>query len=413
MIEDHSTKFSPSKLDCYKECPRRYRFRYIERLKREAQSVEAFLGDCVHKTFESLYEDVQHGKLPELSELLARYGKLWEEGWTPQVVVRGEYGPQDWRAVGERCVRDYYEAHKPFDQDRTVAVEGRVGFSLPAGEDTVRVEGFVDRLALAKDGAFEIHDYKTGKTLPTQQDVDEDWQLAIYDIAVRESWPDARAVRLLWHYVRHGKTLVSSRTAEQREALKKEIAGVVLRIKADREFSPHESALCGWCEYKDVCPLFVHGAQVAAAAPAAADGAALVDRLLALEAKKRELRGQIKALELDAAAVEEQVVRYARAHQYQRVEGSAGEATLVEKEELKLPTKAASPKAHEELEAAAKALPVWTEISHLDGHALLRRYDEASWPQDVRRQVGELLSRFGRAVKETTLRLRRRKEEDD
>ncbi len=409
----HAHKFSPSKLDCYKECPRRYRFRYVDKIKRDTQTVEAFLGDCVHRTFESLYEDVQHGKVPTPDELVARYDALWGAEWTDKIALRGDYKPEDWREIGRRCIRDYHAAHAPFDEDRTVAVERRVGFELPVDGETVRIEGFVDRLALAKDGAFEIQDYKTGKTLPTQQDVDEDWQLAIYDIAVRDAWPDAREVRLMWHYVRHGKTLVSRRTDEQRAALKAEIARVVGEVRRDASFEPRESALCHWCEYRDLCPLFAHAEKAAAGAPLAADGAALVDRLAALDARKKELRGEIKALELQEAALEEQIVRYADAHKFARVAGALGEATIVEKEELKLPTKTAAPKHHEELEAALKSLPIWPEVSHVDGHRLVAAYNAGSWSAEVRQRVAELLARFGRAVKERTLRLRRRKDSED
>lgn len=409
----HAAKFSPSKLDCYKECPRRYYYRYVERIKRGEQSVEAFLGDCVHKTFESLYEDVQHGKVPTLDELFSRYERLWDEGWSAEIKLRGGYGPQDWRALGRQCVQSYYEARKPFDSDRTVAVERRVGFSLAVDGAPARIEGFVDRLALGKDGAFEIHDYKTGRTLPTQQDVDEDWQLAIYDIAVRDAWPDAREVRLLWHYVRHGKTLVSTRSDERRRSLLAQIAALVSRIRRDREFPPQESALCAYCEYRDLCPLFAHAEQAAAGAPTAADGAALVDKLASLEARKKELRGELKALETQAGALEAEVVRYAQAHGFARVAGSFGEATVVEKEELKLPTKTSAPKAHEELESALKALPIWPEISHLDAHALLSAHQAGAWSAEIRARVGELLARFGRAHQGKSLRFRRRRDTED
>jgi RecB family exonuclease len=47
-----------------------------------------------------------------------------------------------------------------------------------------KIQGFVDRLAIASDGTYEIHGYKTNKSLPTQKDKDDDKQLALYQIGV-------------------------------------------------------------------------------------------------------------------------------------------------------------------------------------------------------------------------------------
>jgi ATP-dependent helicase/DNAse subunit B len=42
------------------------------------------------------------------------------------------------------------------------------------------------------------------------------------------------------------------------EGLRCEIAGLIDRIEAEREFAPHESALCNWCPYWDLCPIKKH-----------------------------------------------------------------------------------------------------------------------------------------------------------
>lgn len=413
MEEDRSKTYSPSKLACYKQCPRKYQYRYIDKIKRSGQTMEAFLGTCVHGAFEGLYEALMHGKRWTLEETLAEYDRVWKEGWSAEIRVRPGFGAEDWKALGADCVKAYYESHQPFEADRTVAVERKVGFELEVDGHKYRIEGYVDRLALGRDGAFEVHDYKTAKTLPTQADVDEDVQLAVYDIAVRDAWPDTKDVRLIWHYVRHGKSLISSRTAEQREALKRELGKIIDEIKHDREFPPVETALCAWCEYRDLCPLFRHAEQTAAMPPekrAAEDGVLLVDRLSELEARKHDLRAEIKALDLEIEDVEGELARYARAKGIARVTGAHHEANIVEKETLKLPTRSGSPDAFAELEAGLKALPVWKEVSHLDAHAVVERLKAGEWAPEVRDEVERLLDRFGKKTHDTVVRLRKRKE---
>ena len=55
MEADTSRKFSPSKLDTYKNCPRRYQYRYVDRIDRRERSAEAFVWTMVHAVLEDLY----------------------------------------------------------------------------------------------------------------------------------------------------------------------------------------------------------------------------------------------------------------------------------------------------------------------------------------------------------------------
>lgn len=417
LSSDSSTKFSPSKLDVYKDCPRRYRYRYVDKIKREGKTVEAFLGTCVHAAFEKLYESVSRGKLPTLEETLRAFEEEWSGGWSPGVEIKDKaYQPEDWKELGRECVKIYYDQHKPFDKDRTVAVEKKIGFSIDVDGEDYRIEGYMDRLALGLDGAFEIHDYKTGKTLPPQSDVDQDWQLAIYEAAVRKTWPDTKAVRLIWHYVRHGKSLVSTRTAQQLQSLEGELASLIRAIKRDHEFVPRKSALCDWCEYRDLCPLFAHAEKVAQMTFEQLkkdDGVRLVDQLSAVESKRKELRGKLKELDRDEDALKAALVRFAESQGVCAVAGLEGEVTISEKEDFKFPTKTHAPDDLEALEGELKADPIWPEISHLDAHRLTDGYKRREWPEATLKLVEDLLNRYAKRVRDKIVRFRRKKEVEE
>ncbi|MBI4377430.1 MAG: PD-(D/E)XK nuclease family protein [Elusimicrobia bacterium] len=414
MAEDSSRRFSPSRLDTYKDCPRRYRYRYVDKIERDVQSIEAFLGSCVHKAFEILYETLLQGRLLSEQEVLAGFESWWDKEWSPQVLIR-HGGAEGWRAVGRECISLYYRAHKPFDADRTVAVEKRLGFPLTVDGQEYRVEGFIDRLALVPDGTFEIHDYKTAKNLPAQQDVDRDWQLAIYDLAVRHNWPDTRQVRLVWHYVRHGKTLSSRRSLEQLEELKSQMRALIAAIKAERVFEPRQSPLCDWCEYRDLCPLWSHAEQLKgldAAALAEDEGARLVEKWLSLDLKRRELREKIRELEGEQEEVETRLVVFAQAKGVSAVHGLRGVANVSLKEELKFPTRSHQPEAFEALEAEVKATPLWKALAHLDCHRLGEAYKRKEWPEWLA-QLEDWVNRYAKAVKETVVRVRRKRDSDE
>lgn len=418
MEEDRSSKFSPSKLDVYKNCARRYQYRYVDRISRKRKTPETVVGVAVHAAFEELYGLVSGGKVPSLPEVQALYEKALGEEWDETVLVKdARFTREDWTKVGRDCVELYYSAHAPFTEDRTVAVEKRVGFPIEVEGREYRIEGFVDRLSLAADGAFEIHDYKTAKSLPNQEHADADWQLALYELAVRREWPDTKEVRLKWHYVRHGKTLTSTRDAAARERLLADVAKTIAAIKHDHEFAPSESPLCDWCEYRDLCPVFAHPLKVAAL-PAAErqkdDGVKLVDALAEVEAKRRKVKDELKTLDLEKKDLDDRIASFAEKEGVTAVAGTAAEASVSFKDEVHLPTKTHEPERHEALEKDARRTPeLWLEVARLDGHALVEGVRAKRWAGALFEAAEALLERYGRREPSRAVRLKRRRAADE
>ena len=63
--------YSHSQLSTYEECPLKYRLNYRDRIKRDVEGVEAFLGTMVHETLKKCYDDVRLTKLNSLPDLLS------------------------------------------------------------------------------------------------------------------------------------------------------------------------------------------------------------------------------------------------------------------------------------------------------------------------------------------------------
>jgi RecB family exonuclease len=117
-----------------------------------------------------------------------------------------------------------------------------------------KIIGFIDRLAYnLEKNRYEIHDYKTAGTLPSQEKIDSDRQLAIYGLAIKEIFGKDKEVALIWHYLDHNKKIISRRTNEQYENLIKEIIELIDKIENTKEFEANKSILCDWCEFKEKC----------------------------------------------------------------------------------------------------------------------------------------------------------------
>ena len=73
--------YSHSRLSSFEQCPLKFKFRYIDKLKPEIeQSIEGFLGNQVHDTLEWLYNEILAGKPGEefqLDEIIHKYADSW------------------------------------------------------------------------------------------------------------------------------------------------------------------------------------------------------------------------------------------------------------------------------------------------------------------------------------------------
>ena len=192
--------YSASRLETYRQCPQKFKFTYIDGIKSPTEGIEAFMGSRAHETLEKLYTDLKFCKEVTLESLLDFYRQAWEKEWHDEIrIVREELTPENYLAMGEKCIVDYFNRYHPFDQNRTLGIEYRVEFNLDqAGKHSLL--GFVDRISRPRDKVIWIHDYKAKGFLPTQQDLDEDRQLPFYQMAVKALWPDTSR---LFHAAAH------------------------------------------------------------------------------------------------------------------------------------------------------------------------------------------------------------------
>jgi RecB family exonuclease len=211
------------------------------------------MGSRVHETLEMLYKDVMLSKVDTIEELVEYYNKLWDEKWHDKVVVvKSGYTPEHYRISGEKAIQGYYKQYYPFDQTTILCTEKKIVFNL--GDENYKMLGIIDRLDKTEDGTLEIHDYKSSGKLPTQVDVDFDKQLALYQLAVHQSYPASKKIVLVWHYVRFGTELRSTRTKKQLKKLEAEYKELIDEIDNAKTFPANESILCNWCAYQKYCP---------------------------------------------------------------------------------------------------------------------------------------------------------------
>ena len=116
-----------------------------------------------------------------------------------------------------------------------------------------KVCGYIDRVTKTRDGCYEIHDYKTSSHLPTSEEIQNDRQLALYAMIVRQKYPYIRNIKLVWHFLKFDEEINSTRTNEELERLKQSTIQFIDTIESTEVFPANPSKLCEWCKYKSIC----------------------------------------------------------------------------------------------------------------------------------------------------------------
>jgi len=385
------TIYSHSRLESFKSCPLKYKFNYIDKIKREEEGIEAFLGSRFHKVMEKIYKELRFRKY-SLGELLDFYEDDWNKKYHDKIVIADkERKAKDYKEIGKKFIEEYYKRYDPFNQGKVLGIERWVIVNLD-DKGKYKLRGIIDRLDQVKDRTYEIHDYKTSKSLPEQSEMDEDRQLALYQIGIQNSWNGVDQVELVWHYVAFDKEIRSKRTEEELDELKKESIDLIKKIESTREFLPNESRLCGWCYYQDICPLYKHKYMIGnlpANKYLKDSGVKLVNKFAKLDDKKKGYQTKIEEIDEELEEIKEAVIKYAGNIGVEVVMGSDHQLKITSSEKINVPGKGT--KERESLVELLGQLNRLEEVSGLDAAELKKVIKEEKWDAIILEEIKKLV----------------------
>ncbi len=260
---------TPTRLAAWSDCPRRYRFTYIDRPtppKGPPWAHNAF-GSTVHNALRSWYELPAAERVPAVAADLV--DRAWVgDGYRDQ--VQQEQARVRARAMVERYVATQAPSGDPRGVERTVAFT----------TDRLSVSGRVDRVderpSRTRPGGTElvVVDYKTGRQELGPDDARGSAALALYVLGARRTL-HADCTRVELHHVPSGTVAAwdhseeslarhvrrASAIADEAQAADEEYvaggrpqAGQELPAGAERLYPPRPGSLCGWCDFVRLCP---------------------------------------------------------------------------------------------------------------------------------------------------------------
>jgi len=263
---------SPSSINMYKQCPRRYYYAYIEKIPGK-ESIYTIRGQVVHKALESFFQTNIELINDENYEILLKvvimnlFNSYWRENigkinlmlsYNP--VIAEHYYYESLEMIGrwfevfiarmknemlDKNSQEAFLALKPATEQRFVA-------------DNFSVQGFIDAIHENSDGVTLI-DYKTSR----KNNISEEYrlQLGIYALLYRENknvLPKSVGIFFLGDgsekLIDVDSGLIKEAEDECREIQEK------TRTNDKKDYEKKPGRLCkysgGQCDYYDICKPF-------------------------------------------------------------------------------------------------------------------------------------------------------------
>ncbi len=257
---------TPSRLQSWLDCPRRYRMTYVERPvgPRGRAWAHTTVGAAVHVALARWWAAPRERRSPAAARTLLELA--WpQHGTVPDGFADAAQSARERQRAAdmvERYVATLDADDEPLGVERTVSTR----------TDGLVLSGRVDRIDL-RDGELVVVDYKTGRRPPAPDDAAGSLALALYALATARALR-RRCRRVELHHLPTGRVAAHEHTdvalgahLERAEAAAVEAADATDALAdggdADVLFPPRTSSGCAWCDHLRACP-----AGQAAAGPA-------------------------------------------------------------------------------------------------------------------------------------------------
>ena len=239
---------SPSSASTFRQCPRRWKFRYIDHLP-DPKGVPALLGTFIHRILEELMLVRASERTNQFARNIAR--EIWPEvAEDPdfKALLLDDEGTRAFRWQAWNLMESYFEMEDPKQVD-VLAAEQRLEVDLMG----VPFLGIVDRTERIESG-LRVTDFKTGKA-PQNRYLDDklsqDWLYAAALEAVDQPVSEVRLMYLTGKDIDRKLDNAAVENAVNRHFLTwKSIGNCISDSRFDYKLGP----LCNWCPYTDSCP---------------------------------------------------------------------------------------------------------------------------------------------------------------
>lgn len=310
-------RISYSALEVFENCPKRYEYQVIEKIK-APKSKEQVFGTCLHSALKYLF--LKAPIFPTLDQLIEYFMISWEEASSKIKLIT----PQEKEILtteAKRILTNFYNKNIPNFSSTIVALETRFETQIedPKKEGLSHtLAGIIDRIDKIDEKQFEIVDYKTNRRMPSFSSSSQNFQLSIYALGFFSKWPDLTdlsGLKLSLYFLKHNEKMTNRIKSEDLEALKNRILKNIEEIEKGY-FPPVPSPLCNFCSYRNICPMWSH-LYTDLDIPEEKEAKKMIDEYFEIKTKSEESTQKL-------AKIKKEINKYLEKNNLERVFGDSG-----------------------------------------------------------------------------------------
>lgn len=181
MKEPH---LSASSIGAYVDCGLQYRFSKVDKIRPEFVPDALVFGSVIHQVLEFYHQQRMIGTKASLMDLTT----LFEEKWTgqidqtPDIQFKDGKDAQSLLQDGKAMLASYYSSF-PASGYRVIGLEEAFRFEVPGLP--LPIIGAIDMIEEDEAGAIIITDHKTTGRVYSGDEIDKNFQLTIYGMAIK------------------------------------------------------------------------------------------------------------------------------------------------------------------------------------------------------------------------------------
>jgi len=266
---------SPSRAADFKTCPLLFRFRTIDRLP-ERPTPDQARGTLIHAVLEALFDLPATERtpaaaadlvVPQWERLLASPDRgaelagLFDGSDQLALVEVPETGASTWPRTVEELLasaRDLLGGYFAVEDPSRLEPAERESLVRAEIEGRLAIRGYIDRLDVSPTGELRVVDYKTGGAPREAFEARALFQLKFYALVLwRTRGVVPRVLRLL--YLKDAEICDFTPDADDLARFERTLLALweaIERARAERDFRPKPSRLCGWCSHQALCPAY-------------------------------------------------------------------------------------------------------------------------------------------------------------
>lgn len=238
-------KLSVSKVGCYDQCKKKYKFAYVHKLPRKDFEFHIF-GKFCHKVLENFHKLVIDGDNEAPNSVMNKAFKSalteYKDRLTPTMKK------DSWDIINQ-YLKIINTNKKHYLSVNVIDCEKKFEFNI---DNKIILNGYIDRVQIDDDNVLHVADYKTSKD---NKKMKNNWfQLATYCYILFNENADVNEIRASYIMLRHNFEFITKVFyRKDMNDIKQQYLDYYDKINAETEYKATPSGLCSYCDYLENC----------------------------------------------------------------------------------------------------------------------------------------------------------------